>query len=264
MRVVAILAVHADRSYLSNCLSHLVQNGIDFAIVDHGSIDGCVSLLEDRRFAPHLAGYVHVPFIGVFSWTEILEAQEQLLSMIDADWHLLVAPDEIMHSYIPDETLASAIARLDRQGYDVINFDEFVFLPVDGDYIPDHEGPQPLRHYYFHQPRTPHQMRAWRKTSKLSNIVGGGHFVSGSDFRLAPETFALRHYIFRNQAHAFEKYAERVFAADEVGRGWHANRVGQIAAHFTFPPTYDLLCLAAPGDRNLNRDHPRKIHYWQR
>jgi hypothetical protein len=153
---------------------------------------------------------------------------------------------------------------LDRQGYDVINFDEFVFLPIDGDYIPDHEGPQPLTHYYFYEPRTPHQMRAWKKASKLSNVVGAGHLVSGSDFRLAPETLALRHYIFRNQAHAFEKYAQRVFAADEVGRGWHVNRVGQIAAHFTFPPAGDLLRLATPGDRNLNRDHPRKIHYWQR
>src|SRR5262249_60140896 len=127
-----------------------------------------------------------------------------------------------------------------------------VFLPVDGDYIPEHEGPQPLRHYYFHQPRPVHQMRAWRKTSELSNIVGAGHILSGSEFRLAAETLALRHYIFRNQAHAFEKYARRLFAAEEDRRGWHANRIGQSPGHFTFPPPDGLVRLARPHVRHPN------------
>lgn len=79
----------------------------------------------------------------------MLRAQEQLLRTIDADWHQLLAPDEIMQSYVPDEFLASAIARLDQQGYNVINFDEFAFLPVNGDYVPDINGMQPLKYYYF-------------------------------------------------------------------------------------------------------------------
>ena len=66
MRVVAVLAVRNERPYLSNCLSHLVENGIDFAIVDNDSVDGCAELIHDRRFAPHLAGYRRVPFTGAF------------------------------------------------------------------------------------------------------------------------------------------------------------------------------------------------------
>ena len=149
MRIVAILAVRNERAYLSNCLSHLVAKGIAFAVVDNDFTDGSTELVHDRKFAHHLAGYHRVPFSGTFSWEEILRAQEQLLHAIDADWHLLLAPDEIMHSYVPDGSLASAIARVDQQGYDVINFDEFVFLPVDGDYVPDIDGMQPLRYYYF-------------------------------------------------------------------------------------------------------------------
>lgn len=57
-----------------------------------------------------------------------------------------------MQSYVPDEFLASAIARLDQQGYNVINFDEFAFLPVNGDYVPDINGMQPLKYYYFYEP----------------------------------------------------------------------------------------------------------------
>jgi glycosyltransferase involved in cell wall biosynthesis len=264
MRIVAILAIRNERAYLSNCLSHLVANGIAFAVVDNDSTDGSTELVHDQKFAHHLAGYRHVPFSGTFSWEEILRSQEQLLHAIDADWHLLLAPDEIMHSYVPDESLASAIARLDQQGYDVINFDEFVFLPVDGDYVPDINGMQPLRYYYFYEPRNPFQMRAWRKAAGLSNIAGAGHRFYDAGIRLAPESFALRHYIFRNQAHAFEKYAKRTFAAEELARGWHRDRSGQAAAHFAFPPLSALHCLASPQDRHLERAHPRKTHFWER
>jgi hypothetical protein len=264
MRVVAVLAVANERPYLANCLSHLIANGIDYAVVDNGSTDGSAELLREPRFARHLAGYSSVPFEGAFAWKDILLAQKQLIQGIEADWQMLLAPDEIMHSYVPGEPLAQAIERLDRQGFDVINFDEFVFLPVDGDYMPDHDGPQPLRWYYLHQPRRPHHMRAWRKAANLSNVDEGGHRVSGSEFRLAPESFALRHYIFLSQAHAFEKYTRRVFAANEVEHGWHRNRVNQPAANFAFPPVSELEFLADPRDRNLNRDRPRDKHYWLR
>jgi hypothetical protein len=263
MRVVAILAVSDERFYLANCLSHLVANGLDFAVVDNGPTDECAQIIHSSRFAPYLAGYSRIPFTGVFNWAEILLAQQRLLGLIDGDWHLLLAPDEIMHSYVADESLAGAIARIDREGYDAVNFDEFVFLPVDRDYVPEHNGFQPLRHYYYHLPRSLQQMRAWRKALNLSNVASGGHVLSGSEFRLASETFALRHYIFRNQAHAFEKYAKRVFAAGDVERGWHGNRIGQQIARFAFPPASELHCLTDASDRNLVRDRPRTTHYWQ-
>jgi glycosyltransferase involved in cell wall biosynthesis len=259
MRVVAILAVRNERPYLSNCLSHLLKNGIDFAVVDNGSTDGSTELLQDSRFVPHLAGYRHVPFTGAFVWETILLAQEQLVATIHADWILLLAPDEIMHSNIPGETLASAIEKLDARGYDVINFDEFVFLPVDHDYVPDYCGTQPLRHYYFWQP----SMRAWKKAINVSNVAGAGHFVSGADFRLSPETLVNRHYIFRDQAHAYEKYSKRIFDAKELARGWHIDRFQQPVTNFAFPPAEQLECLASPEDRNLSRRHPHQTHYWQ-
>lgn len=263
MRIVAVLAVHDERPYLYNCLSHLVCNGIDFAVVDNGSTDGSTELVHHRAFAEHLVGYSYVPFTGAYCWEKILLAQEELLGTIDADWHVLLAPDEIMHSYVPGESLSKSIERQDRQGYDVINFDEFVFLPVEGDYVPDIGRTQPLRHYYFYEPRSPNQMRAWRKASRLSNVAGAGHLILNSEFRLAPESFALRHYIFRNQAHAFEKYASRRFSAEEVARRWHHDRAGQTPAHFAFPAASDLHCLASAEDRQLERSHPRRRHYWQ-
>jgi hypothetical protein len=56
-------------------------------------------------------------------------------------------------------------------------------------------------------------MRAWKKTAGLSMADAGGHILSGPEIRLAPETMALRHYIFCDQHHAFNEYAERPICA---------------------------------------------------
>src|SRR5262245_37228575 len=263
MRVVAILAVRNERPYLQNCLSHLVDNGLDFVVVDNDSGDGTGELLRQEPFARHLVGYRHVPYAGVFDWSGLLRAREAVARAVEAEWVVFVSADEIMHSYVPGETLAAAIARIDAAGYDVIDFNEFVFLPIDRDYVVDAPGPQPLRYHYFFEPFRPRLMRARKRSLAVSHLETGGHLLSGAPFRLAPETFALRHYIFRDQAHAFRKYAERNFRRDEVAIGWHTNRVDQLVARFTLPSANLLDRLESPDDRDLSRANPRRRHFWQ-
>jgi glycosyltransferase involved in cell wall biosynthesis len=263
MRIVAVLVVRNERPYLGNCLSHLIDNGLDFVIVDNDSSDGTAALLRQEPFARHMVGYQHVPYAGVFDWAGLLQAREAAARAVEADWVLFVSADEIMHSYVAGETLAAAITRIDAAGYEVIDFNEFVFLPIDGDYVVDAPGPQPLRYHYFFEPSRPRLMRARKRSLAVSHQDSGGHVLSGAPFRLAPETFALRHYIFRDQAHAFRKYAERVFPREEVAIGWHINRVDQPVARFTLPPASLLDCLASPEDRDLSHANPRPRHFWQ-
>jgi len=263
LRVVAIIAIHNERPYLANCLTHLVQNGVEYAIIDNGSTDGAENILSEPRFAAGLVAVQHLPFTGVFDLNAQLVAKQRLAATLDADWFIHLDADEIMHSYQEQESLKSAIVRLDAQGWQVINFDEFVFLPVDANYVTDCEGMQPLLHYYFFEPKRPRLMRAWKATNNLSNVGSGGHILTGADFRLAPEPLTLRHYIFRDQGHAFEKYRRRQYSQAEIARGWHYNRVGQPETKFTFPSPTALERITTRGERNLRRDNPRLEHYWQ-
>lgn len=263
MRVVAILAIRDERPYLANCLHHLVENGIAFAVIDNGSSDRPTDILREPRFASSLVAYQQLPFKGVFDLTEQLLAKQRLSETLDLDWVIHLDADEIMHSYRDSESLREAVERLDTQGWEVINFDEFVFLPVEHDYVINCDGTQPLRHYYFFEPYKPRLMRAWKKRLNLSNVYAGGHVQTGSEFRLAPETFALRHYIFRNEEHASTKYAQRQFSQSDLARGWHMNRIGQPITRFAFPGTDALECLVSPENRNLSRAKPHKKHYWQ-
>jgi glycosyltransferase involved in cell wall biosynthesis len=262
MKVAAVMVVRNERPYLGNCLRHLIDNGIDFYIVDNASTDETRDLLASEPFRKSLIGVETYPFDGTFDWQGLVQARENAARRMDADWVLFVSADEMMHSYAPNERLCDAIARIDREGWDVIDFNEFVFLPAERDYTTDCEGYPPLHHYYFFEKHKPRLMRARRADLEISHLDAGGHVFSG-EFALAPETFALRHYIFRTQTHAFEKYSNRVFRSDELARNWHNNRHAQERDKFLFPPVHALQRLDDPQSRALDLSLPRKRHYWQ-
>jgi hypothetical protein len=67
----------------------------------------------------------------------------------------------------------------------------------------------------------------------------------------------------RSQEHAFAKYTTRVFAADELARGWHQARLNQAADAFRFPPAAVLRSLPDVGQRSLDRTDPWHVHYWK-
>jgi glycosyltransferase involved in cell wall biosynthesis len=264
MIVTAVLAIRNEEAYLANCLRHLIHNGVRFAIIDNGSTDASAEIYRASEFAANLVAAFELPFEGVFSLAEQLRRKMALINAIETDWIIHLDADEVMHSYRPAETLSEALSRLDGEGWNAVNFDEFVFLPIEHDYATEAPGPQPMAHYYFFEPSAPRLMRAWRKASGFSLVEGGGHLLAGPDLRLAPEHLALRHYIFRSQDHAFAKYGARTFAPDEIARGWHVNRINQPRASFLFPPVASLKRLAFPAHRGLDRGDPWRMHYWER
>jgi glycosyltransferase involved in cell wall biosynthesis len=262
MRIVAVLAIRNGVGYVANALGHLVENGVRFHVIDNGSTDGTLDVVLSARFRDHLEGVGRLPYRDEFALAEQLFVKMQIIERLDADWVIHLDVDEIMHSYREGETLRDAIARVDAGGHNVIDFNEFVFLPVDADYDPT-AGVQPMRRYYFFQPGAPRLMRAWKRSAGLSMLSGAGHVLGGGAIRLAPETFALRHYMFTDQAHAFRKYADRRFSEAELAHGWHANRARQPVERFRFPDAGGLCGLDDPAGRGLDRSRPRLRHYWQ-
>jgi glycosyltransferase involved in cell wall biosynthesis len=262
--VTAVLAIHNEEAYLANCLRHLGRNGIDFVIIDNGSSDASAEIYQRREFAANLVDVQDLLFTGFFSLSEQLQRKMEIISELHTDWVVHLDADEVMHSYREGETLNEALSRLDAAGWNAVNFDEFVFLPIEHDYVPDVPGHQPISHYYFFQPFSPRLLRAWKKAGGFSLAEHGGHLLEGAGLRLAPEHLALRHYMVRSQDHAFAKYTTRIFAADDLARGWHGNRINQSAYSFRFPPASILRRLNAFGERNLDRSEPWSAHYWQR
>jgi glycosyltransferase involved in cell wall biosynthesis len=263
MNVTAVLAIRNEEAYLANCLRDLISNGLDFAVIDNDSTDSSAQIYGRSEFAAHLVRVCRLPFSGAFSLSEQLQRKMEIIKALNSDWVVHVDADEIMHSYREGEGLREALSRLDAEGWNVVNFDEFVFLPIERDYQPEACGHQPISYYYFFQPSSPRRMLAWKRDGGFSCVEFAGHLLAGSNLRLAPEHFAMRHYIVRSQKHAFQKYATRSFAAEEVVRGWHGNRIGQPIEAFRLPPVTLLKKLAEPSIHDLDRSDPWTQHYWQ-
>jgi glycosyltransferase involved in cell wall biosynthesis len=262
LQIVAVLAVRNEQDHLANSLRHLKANGIFYAILDNGSTDSSRAIIEQDEFRSHLVAIGDIPFGGVFDLTRQLDEKMKLINRLDADWVIHLDADEILQSYRDGESLHDAIARAEAAGFNAIDFNEFVFLPVLSSHEGDIHGPQRILTYYFFEPSAPRLMRAWKKSTKVE-IAGGGHQLVGDGIRLSPEKMAMRHYIFRDQDHAFAKYTGRRFSPFDLARGMHSNRFGQIAESFRFPAVERLCRLANPQSRDFDRSRPTTRHFWQ-
>lgn len=256
MRIVAIVMVRNGVDYVENCITHLLSNNIEVAIIDHGSDDGTWEACE--KYLSHgLCHLSYAEYEGVFSLSKQLVLKQSILNGIVCDWVVHQDIDECLLSSPSFEgDLCSEIKHADDMGFNTLNFDEFVFLPYDLSECSYNQS----QFYYFFEPRRPRLMRAWKKSDALSSLNSGGHVLSGC-VQLYPSDGVLKHYIFTSQQHAYDKYQSRLFASNELEKGWHRNRVGIDKASFAFPNKSQLQSLSET-EGQLSKQNPWKKHYW--
>lgn len=261
-RVVSLLAVRNEEQYIERCLEHLIKQGIDVYIIDNDSEDNTRKIAE--KFLGHGVIYIEsFPYNGYFDLVGILQKKEWLSREIDADWFIHHDADEIREAPLPYKTLYEAICDVDKQGYNVINFDEFVFTPTDSkesfegkDYVSE------MEYYYFFEPGTMRRMNAWKKNQSISIMESGGHSIKASNLRVFSVNFILRHYIYLSKAYAERKYAiERKFSKKEIEeRGWHGRRA-VIKAGEVVIPSREILKRCG-NDGIWDKSDPWKKHYF--
>lgn len=255
--ITAILCVRNEEGYLRITLSHLVRNGVRLMIIDHSSSDGTRRILDE--YGANIDRLDTLAWHGEFDLTAALQASARIAATVHHGWILHHDADEVMESDDPAESLADAFARIDATSATVINFDEFVFLPVGDGSFEGRDFHGLMRHYYFHAPKPLRLMRAWRADAGLAQ-TDGGHRLIGRNVTVHGRNLALRHYPFLSQAHARRKYRDRRFAARDLARGWHSNRIELLESDMDFPPVARLK-FWTPGQA-LDTTEPWTSHYW--
>src|SRR5262245_35814961 len=227
MRVVALLTVRNEELYLTRCLEHLIANGIDVCVIDNGSTDSTRQIAE-QYLGRGVIRLETLPYEGTFALLPILKNEERLAGDIEADWFVHHDADEIRESPVTGVTLAKAIGAVDAEGYNAINFDEFVFVPrseherfEDRDYVRDMRW-----YYYFHPKGRQHRLNAWKRTEVPVDLCdSGGHRVEFPGRRVYPTCFVMRHYIALSWEHMARKYQSRRYSPQEIiERKWHGAR----------------------------------------
>jgi hypothetical protein len=238
VRIVALLTVRNEERFLHRCLDHLLSQGVEVCVVDNDSTDRTLEIAR-AFFGRGVFRIERAPYRRIYAWPELLRHKERLAMEIDADWFLHQDADEIREAPPPYSALREGLEGADREGFNAVNFDEFVFLPTSEeesfegtDYVAS------MEYYYFFEPRPLRQVKAWKKVPGVAVCLAesGGHSADFPGRRIFPSPFVLRHYIALSRAHAIAKYAGRVYAAAAVERGWHKLRATFAPERLRFPP----------------------------
>lgn len=245
LRICAIIAIRNSSSTLSRVLQHLASNQIDVIIIDNQSSDSTLSIVDDF-FGYSVISILSVKHDGVYRWQKLLEVKEYIASQVEHDWIIHQDGDEILEA--PSlESLREFIERCDKGGVDIIDCDEFVFLPVEAG-ICSLNFVECMKHYYFHSPdgRKLHRVQR-RQQSKGGWAQTGGHELDSTGRTISREKIRLRHYIGTSYDDLRITYLTRVFDGEELRRGWHVRRVATDMQFIKEPLSSDLISLEIDG-----------------
>lgn len=258
---VAILCVRNEANHIRRAINDFVSQGIDVVIIDNGSTDHTLQICSEF-LGNGLLSIEHMPWKGEFDLTTQLEIKNTIVRSLNHDWVIHADADEWMHSPVEGESLLDGITRLSEHGFNVINFEEFVFLPTQGEkYNLDNYQKVFLNYYYF-SPQKQRRMIAWNRLLSCSNIESGGHKLIGDGINVSPESFILRHYIVLSYEHAVQKYSQRVFSKRDLAKNWHKKRLNISQEKLELPSPDKLKQLDRWNSYNLDFSDPKKEHYW--
>jgi hypothetical protein len=258
---LALVPFVDEVGHLRALVPQLRADGLQVLLISNGA--GADALSGVRALAARAgAGVVERSPEPEFDLAALLSDVYARAADSGADWAVLNAPDEWLQSRSGDP-LSSMLDRAADDGANVVNFEEFVFLPPPECTVPAEDARATLSDYYFFAPRHKRLMRAWRPADGIADPDGAGHHFSGSDVHVWHEDGILRHYPVLGTGHAQSKYLQRTYAPTNLAKGWHKNRLGLGPADLEV--THDsphLRRLPSPDSRAFDRSGPARVHYW--
>ncbi|MGB7762007.1 MAG: hypothetical protein WBL61_19405 [Bryobacteraceae bacterium] len=260
---VAVVAARNESVHIRRCLRDFIAEGIDVILLDHESTDDTVAKAKEF-LGKGLLSIERFPWTGVYPLADLLKAKHAIMQSVPHDWVMHADADEWSCAPAEGMRLIDGIAAADRAGFNCINFNEFVFIPVDGQSHCHEDYSSELLSYYFFRPvPTPRLVRAWKRESGLGNLGSGGHTLTGGEVRLCDETFILRHYIALGSDHARAKYLTRPYSKEALAIGWHFNRVNLKPEALEIRPCDRMQCLPYKTSKAFRTDLPVEKHFWQ-
>jgi hypothetical protein len=249
-RIVALLTVRNEALYMERCLEHLFAQGIETCVIDNESTDNTLEIAQ-KYLNRGVFRIETQPFPGFFDLVAQLRLKERVSREIDADWFIHLDADEIREAPAPFKSLYEGIIKADQEGYNAIDFEDFIFLPTaDDESFEGTDYVEKMRYYYFYAPGFLRHINAWKNTGQAVDLVSsGGHIANFDGRKIYPVNFIKRHYIALSRNHAIAKYgSQRIYSREEVEqRGWHGARAHFNPNQLELPSKHQLKMLSNDG-----------------
>ena len=263
IRILAIIAARNEENYINYSLKHFIDQNIDVFLIDNFSTDRTCEIAK-KYLGKGLVGIEKINFDGFFNFKKILERKQSLAIELDYDWFIHSDADEIHDASEKFTNLYEGILDADRKRFNVINFEEFVFIPKNNN--ESFEGTdytKKMKTYYFYEPRKQNLNRAWKKNNFINLVSSGGHNIILPEKKVYPINFILRHYISLSYDYIVNKYVseKRQHVLNERLLGWGNDRYGYTKEDFNLDKKIKELKVYN-FDKKFDRINPRHYHYW--
>lgn len=226
MRVCAIVSCYNESDILRETISSLIKEGVDVYVLDNNSTDSSLEIAE-RYLNKGVIGFERISFSEngreVYNWAGILNRKELLAKSLGYDWYIHADADEVRVSPWENLTLSEAIARVDQEGFNLINFKLFNFR-LHEELIGHDDVFSNMTMYSNAENYNSVQLKAWKADLSLDLVQSGGHRAMLNNSKIYPVRFILKHYPIRSLDQGVRKInAERKsrYCISDRKREWH-------------------------------------------
>lgn len=258
LKVTAIVAIRNGAFYFPRLCQHARKNGLTLAVIDNDSEDNLQTLIKQNSDV--VESSIMLEYEGKFDLVKQLHAKENLARSLTADWVIHLDVDELLYSDTESEPLQASLSRVHDAGFNAVNFDEFVFLPIQRLKQFNPNNYHTMNWYYFFEPKPNRLIRAFHKSLK-TDVASGGHNIEG-DLMLYPNNMIMRHYMFESRKHAQVKYRHRLYSNQDLSKKFHGNRI-LLQDKELYLPAKKHLSRTAKGDWALDKSQPKIKHFWE-
>ena len=223
LRIIATVLVYNEADIVAQVLDNLHRNRIEFVVLDGGSQDGSIEIARGFRGKGLLEH--RTLNRGVWKLQADLDCLVEMAARHTPDWIVLNDADEFLEPRELRTTLHEAIVRENREGHNVVQFDNFEFSLTERD--SESKEPDVRKRLRFYKWSDDYRYKAWKYYPGATFSSTGGHrpvFPKGVKAKLSPRKFVMRHYRFRSIEQAMRKvFKERLprYATEERAKGWH-------------------------------------------
>lgn len=226
MKVCAIVSCYNESDILGETISSLIKEGVDVYVLDNNSTDSCLEIAESY-LNKGVIGFEKISFSEngreVYNWAGILTRKELLAKSLGYDWYIHADADEVRVSPWENLTLSEAIARVDQEGFNLINFKLFNFRLFD-DALTHELVSHRLTKYSDAEGYNQMQIKAWKAHSEVDLVSHGGHKAMIQNPKVYPMRFILKHYPIRSLEQGVRKInneRKSRFSIDDRKKNWH-------------------------------------------
>ena len=203
MRIIAMMPVYNESDVVETIIQHLTSQGIQLAMVD-SSTDESYDICK-KYVGKGVVSLEHIP-MERFDYDFLLDRMYRKALEAGADWVLLNNADEYLESPYPNLTLKGAIESDDSRGYNMIQFNNFEFLPTEKDENSfETDVRKRMKYYTWHDNL---HFLAWKAHPGVTVTGTCGHypvFPENIKVRVARTKYVMRHYRIRSYQHGLRK-----------------------------------------------------------